>query len=310
MKVSILLVCLCSMFWRADAQAKTYLITAPLFIRLDAMETVSLQLFGFSEEVKVYVFLKTSMSPNHIILAQEVVTLNSQNQHQALARVRIIPGLLTKDVNHVTLHVQSAEINQHLSIPIARTNGFLFIQTDKPLYTPHQSVKVRAFSMNQELKPANRSVFLTFRDPDHQIVDVVEMIDVNNGIPSMQNPFKIPVKPKLGIWTIEAKYSDFFTTTARTNFEVKEYVLPSISILLEPEVNYISYGNFDSFTYKVSARYLHGAPVSHAEVFLRYGYVSGVTPPVIISSSMTRDRLSSSGELDVTVNIQEILSQT
>lgn len=27
-------------------------------------------------------------------------------------------------------------------------------------------------------------------------VDIVEMVDVNNGIPSMQNPFKIPIKPK------------------------------------------------------------------------------------------------------------------
>lgn len=84
-------------------------------------------------------------------------------------------------------------------------------------------VKVRAFSLNQELRPANRSVYLTFKvsgklscvvaggcsdgfhnilpspsrqDPDHTTVDIVEMVDVNNGIPSLQNPFKIPVNPK------------------------------------------------------------------------------------------------------------------
>lgn len=90
-------------------------------------------------------------------------------------------------------------------------------------------VKVRAFSLNEELRPANRSVFLKFKvrlmlhlkkkknttgaetqfcavllnlwpfdsqDPDQQTVDIVEMLDLNNGIPTMQNPFKIPVKPK------------------------------------------------------------------------------------------------------------------
>uniref|UniRef100_A0A3Q3ILA5 NTR domain-containing protein n=1 Tax=Monopterus albus TaxID=43700 RepID=A0A3Q3ILA5_MONAL len=235
-------------------------------------KTVLLQLFGFSEEVTAYVFLKTSMAPNHVVLAQEVVTLNAQNQHQAAAKVRV------------------TEVNQHLSVAVSRTNGFLFIQTDKPLYTPHQSVKVRAFSMNQELRPANRSVFLTFKDPDHIAVDSVEMIDVNNGVPSMQNPFRIPIKPKLGIWTIEASYSDDFTTTATTDFEVKEYVLPSFSILVEPEANYISYGQFKYFSFKVSARYLHGAPVADAEVFLRYGYISGKNPPVIIPS-VTRERV-------------------
>ncbi|XP_029283641.1 complement C5 [Cottoperca gobio] len=113
----------------------------------------------------------------------------------------------------------------------------------------------------------------------------------------------------LGIWSIEASYSDDFTTTARADFEVKEYVLPSFYILVEPEANYVSYGNFNRFNFKVLARYVHGAPVAEGEVFLRYGYVSGTNPPVIIPSSITRERLSSAGELDVTVNMEMVLSK-
>uniref|UniRef100_A0A8P4G2F4 Complement component 5 n=1 Tax=Dicentrarchus labrax TaxID=13489 RepID=A0A8P4G2F4_DICLA len=309
MKVCVLLMCVWSLCWRTEAQSRSYLITAPLSLHLDAVETVVLQLFDFTDPVTVSVFLKTSMAPGHVVLAQEVVTLNADNHHQAAAKVRLHLGQLDQTVSHVTLHVRSPEINQHMSIPISRTNGFLFIQTDKPLYTPLQSVKVRAFSLNQELRPANRSVFLTFRDPLHTIVDMVEMIDVNNGIPSMQNPFKIPIKPKLGIWTIEASYSNDFTTKAKTDFEVKEYVLPSFSILMEPEANFISYGSFDHFTFTVSARYLHGAPVPDAVVFLRFGYVSGKNPPVLIPSSVTRERLSFTGEVSTTVNMQKVLSQ-
>ncbi|XP_078027275.1 complement C5 [Epinephelus lanceolatus] len=309
MKVWVLLMCVSFFCPRTEADARSYLITAPLSFRLDAVETVLLQLFGFTDEVTVYVFLKTSMAPDHVVLAREVVTLNTKNNHQAAAKVKLRPGQLDKSVSHVILHVQSAEVNQHLSVSVSRTNGFLFIQTDKPLYTPHQSVKVRAFSLNQELAPANRSVFLTFKDPDHTTVDIVEMIDVNNGIPSMQNPFKIPIKPKLGIWSIEASYSDDFTTTARTDFEIKEYVLPSFSILVEPQANYISFGSFSSFSFKVSARYRHGAPVADGEVFLRYGYVSGKNPPVIIPSYVIRETLSSTGEVDVTVNMEKVLSK-
>ncbi|KAK5871764.1 hypothetical protein PBY51_004625 [Eleginops maclovinus] len=301
--------CACGFFWRTEAESRSYLITAPLALRLDAVETVLLQLFGFTNEVTVYVSLKTSMAPDHVVLVQEVVTLNALNNHQAAAKVKLHPGQLDKSMSHVILHVQSAEINQHLSVSVSRTNGFLFVQTDKPLYNPHQAVKVRAFSLNQELRPANRSVFLTFKDPDHTTVDMVEMFDVNNGIPSMQNPFKIPIKPKFGIWSIEAAYSDDFTTTARADFEVKEYVLPSFNILVEPVSNYVSYGNFKGFNFKISGSYVHGAPVANGEVYLRYGYVSGKNPPVIIPSSVTRERLSPTGELDVTVNIEKVLSK-
>ncbi|KAG7999644.1 Complement C5 [Nibea albiflora] len=256
MKVCVLLMCVCCLCWRVDTspdESRSYLITAPVSLRLDAAETVLLQLFGFTDEVTVYVFLKTSMAPDHVVLAQDIVTLNTQNLHQAAAKVRLYPGQLDKSVNHVILHVKSTDINKHLSIPVSRTNGFLFIQTDKPLYTPHQRVKVRAFSLNQELRPANRSVFLTFKDPDHTTVDIVEMIDVNNGIPSMQNPFKIPIRP---------------------NF----------SILMEPEVNYISYGQFSRFNFKLSARYLHGAPVADGAVLLH-------------------------GDVDVSVNVEKLLSK-
>ena len=40
-----------------------------------------------------------------------------------------------------------------------------------------------------------------------------------------------------------------------------------------------------------SLRYVHGAPVAQGEIFLRYGYVSGTNPPVIIPSSVTRERV-------------------
>uniref|UniRef100_A0A3Q3BGX5 Complement C5 n=1 Tax=Kryptolebias marmoratus TaxID=37003 RepID=A0A3Q3BGX5_KRYMA len=218
-----------------------YLITAPLSLHLDAMETVFLQLFGFTSEVSVYVFLKTSMAPDQKILSQDVVRLNSLNSFQGVANVRV-----GSDVDHVVLHVQSDQINQHLSVPVSRTNGFLFIQTDKPLYTPHQKGE--------------------------------------NPTPS--------------------SYSDDFTTKAKTDFEVKEYVLPSFSILMEPQTNFISYQQFQDFSFKISARYLHGAPVAAGEAFLRYGYVSGTNAPTIIPSS-----LSEKGEVDVSLNMQEVLKK-
>ncbi|XP_037535918.1 complement C5-like [Nematolebias whitei] len=138
MKVCVLLVCICCLSWRTEAQSQSYLITAPLSLCLDAVETVFLHFFGYTSEVSVYVFLKTSMAPDHKVLFQDVVRLNSLNSFQGIAKVRLFPDKVGPDVDRVVLHVQTNQINQHLLIPISRTNGFLFIQTDKPLYTPYQ----------------------------------------------------------------------------------------------------------------------------------------------------------------------------
>uniref|UniRef100_A0A4W5LFM7 Complement C5 n=1 Tax=Hucho hucho TaxID=62062 RepID=A0A4W5LFM7_9TELE len=262
---------------------------------------VVIQLFGYTQEANVHVYLKSSMDAAHIKYADQFVTLNTQNGFQEAVTLRIFPSTFLKDATHAYLEVIVPEqFAQHVKIPVSRKNGFLFIQTDKRIYTPEQSVKVRAFSLNEDLQPALRPVTLTFRDPELQKVEIVDMTDVN-GIPSMQNPFKIPLKPKLGIWRIEASYTDEFTTKNKAEFEVKEYVLPSLSIHMQPEANYISFGTFEAFKIKISARYIHGAPVANAEVFLRFGYIGKTT--VILHKSVRRD-----GDVEVCINMKKALS--
>uniref|UniRef100_A0A674CW09 Complement C5 n=1 Tax=Salmo trutta TaxID=8032 RepID=A0A674CW09_SALTR len=286
----LLLLCVFHCCCLAGAQEKTYLITAPKLLRLDASEKVVIQLFGYTQEANVHVYLKSSMDAAHIKYADQFVTLNTQNGFLEAVTLRV-----RQSSNEIP-----EQFAQHVKIPVSRKNGFLFIQTDKHIYTPEQSVKVRAFSLNEDLQPALRPVTLTFRDPELQKVEIVDMTDVN-GIPSMQNPFKIPLKPKLGIWIIEASYTDEFTTKNKAEFEVKEYVLPSLSIHMQPEANYISSGTFEAFKIKISARYIHGAPVANAEVFLRFGYIGKTT--VILHKSVRRD-----GDVEVCINMKKALS--
>uniref|UniRef100_A0A8C7F2C9 Complement component 5 n=1 Tax=Oncorhynchus kisutch TaxID=8019 RepID=A0A8C7F2C9_ONCKI len=302
----LLLLCVFHRCCLAGAQEKTYLITAPKLLRLDASEKVVIQLFGYTQEANVHVYLKSSMDASHIKYADQFVTLNTQNGFLEAATLRIFPSTFLKDATHAYLEVIVPEqFAQHVKIPVSRKNGFLFIQTDKGIYTPEQSVKVRAFSLNEDLQPALRPVTLTFRDPELQKVEIVDMTDVN-GIPSMQNPFKIPLKPKLGIWIIEASYTDEFTTKNKAEFEVKEYVLPSLSIHMQPQANYISFGTFEAFKIKISARYIHGAPVANADVFLRFGYIGKTT--VILHKSVRREQMTESGEVEVCINMKKALS--
>ncbi|XP_048100545.1 complement C5 [Alosa alosa] len=303
---ALLLLCVWMLSLGRDvvAQDRTYLITSPRLVRLDAVETVVVQVFD-EQDATVQLHLKKSLAAGDTQYATETVQLNAENSYQAAANMRIVSKDFPSDVTHVYLHAVGSGINQHERMPISRDNGLLFIQTDKPLYTPEQSVKVRVFSLSEELKPARRKVTLTFRDPDAVKVDIVDLEDVS-GIISMLHPFKIPLKPKFGVWKIEASYTDDFSTTAYAQFEVKEYVLPSIIVTIQPEQRYISQANMDSFKLSVTARYAHGAPVQQAYVMSRFGYISGESTVILPRTSRTVELTD--GQTELNLNITQALA--
>uniref|UniRef100_A0A8C9MF88 Complement C5 n=1 Tax=Serinus canaria TaxID=9135 RepID=A0A8C9MF88_SERCA len=155
-----------------------------------------------------------------------------------------LPRTDTSD-KYLYLEAVSPHFTRFKKIPVSYENGFLFIHTDKPIYTPDQSVKVRVYSLDEELQPAGRETVLTFVDPEGVEVDILEEKDFT-GIVSFPD-FKIPPNPKYGIWKIKAKYKKDFATSAVAKFEVKEYAMPSFSITIEPESNFISSDKFENF---------------------------------------------------------------
>ncbi|XP_050617876.1 complement C5 isoform X2 [Macaca thibetana thibetana] len=252
-------------------QEQTYVISAPKIFRVGASENIVIQVYGYTEafdatiSIKSYPDKKFSYSSGH-------VHLSSENKFQNSAVLTIQPKQLPggqNQVSYVYLEVVSKHFSKSKKIPITYDNGFLFIHTDKPVYTPDQSVKVRVYSLNDDLKPAKRETVLTFIDPEGSEIDMVEEID-HIGIISFPD-FKIPSNPRYGMWTIQAKYKEDFSTTGTAFFEVKEYVLPHFSVSVEPESNFIGYKNFKNFEITIKARYFYNKVVTEADVYITFG---------------------------------------
>ncbi|KAK7802507.1 hypothetical protein U0070_018246, partial [Myodes glareolus] len=225
-----------------------YVISAPKVFQVGASENVVIQAHGYTEAFDATISIRSY--PDKKIQPSQ------------------LPGE-QNPVSHVYLEVVSKHFAKSKKMPLTYDNGFLFIHTDKPVYTPDQSVKVRVYSLNDDLKPAKRETVLTFIDPEGAEVDIVEENDYT-GIISFPD-FKIPPNPKYGVWTIKAKYKKDFSTTGAANFEIKEYVLPRFSVSIEPESNFISYKNFKNFEITVTARYFYNKVVSDAEVYVFFG---------------------------------------
>uniref|UniRef100_A0A8D0PR72 Complement C5 n=1 Tax=Sus scrofa TaxID=9823 RepID=A0A8D0PR72_PIG len=252
-------------------QEQTYVISAPKILHVGAAENIVVQVYGYTEAFAVTVSVK-SYPDKKITYSSMYVILSTENKFQNSAFLTIQPKQLLgkpNSVSHVYLDIVSKHFSRSKKIPVTYDNGFLFIHTDKPVYTPHQSVKVRVYSLNDELKPAKRETVLTFIDPQGSEVEVLEENDYT-GIISFPD-FKIPSNPKYGVWTIQAKYREDFSTTGTAYFEIKEYVLPHFSVSIEPENNFIGYKDFNDFEITVKARYFYNKVVSEADVYMFFG---------------------------------------
>ncbi|XP_066189010.1 complement C5 [Sylvia atricapilla] len=254
-------------------QEKTYVLTAPKIFRAGASQKVVIQAFGYEEEFPVNIALK-SYPDKLVVYSFGLASLSPANKFQDAVTLTVQPTDLPRTDNsekYLCLEAVSRHFSKSKKIPVSYENGFLFIQTDKPVYTPDQSVKVRVYSLNEELQPALRQTVLTFVDPEGAEVDIVEENDFT-GIVSFPD-FKIPPNPKYGIWKIKAKYKKDFVTSAVAKFEVKEYAMPSFSIIIEPESNFISSDKFENFRIAVKASYFSNKKLPSADVFLRFGII-------------------------------------
>uniref|UniRef100_A0A8C5UFW3 Complement C5 n=1 Tax=Malurus cyaneus samueli TaxID=2593467 RepID=A0A8C5UFW3_9PASS len=224
-----------------------YVLTAPKIFRAGSPAKVVVQAFGYDEQFQVKVALK-SFPDKRTVYSDGLISLTPANKFQDATTLTVQPSDLPRTDNsdkYVYLEAVSPHFTRFKKVPVSYENGFLFIHTDKPIYTPDQSVKIRVYSLNEELKQALREIVLTFVDPEEVEVDIMEEKDFT-GIVSFPD-FKIPSNPKYGVWKIKAKYKKDFVTSAEAKFEVKEYALPSFSIVIEPEHNYISSDTFENF---------------------------------------------------------------
>ncbi|KAM8934411.1 complement C5 isoform 2-T2 [Pelodytes ibericus] len=262
-----------ALYGSSQCQEKTYLVTGPRIWRVGASETVSVQAFGLNQNLAIRISV-VSYPDKKTKYASQHLELNSDNNYQGLINLMIQTKDLPRKSNteqYVYLEAQSNLFTKEEKVLVTYDNGFLFIQTDKPIYTPDQSVKIRVYSMDEELRPARRTVTITIKDPEGVNVDIMGEKDLT-GIISFPD-FKIPFNPKYGIWKIHASYENDFTTTTKAQFEVKEYVLPKFIVSIQPENNFICYDTFENFKITVKARYLQNQKFDRARAYMRFGII-------------------------------------
>uniref|UniRef100_A0A671YHA0 Complement C3-like n=1 Tax=Sparus aurata TaxID=8175 RepID=A0A671YHA0_SPAAU len=175
-------------------------------------------------------------------LASTTVTLTNENSFQQLAQIMIPTGDFSKDPSikqYVYLQARFPDRLLEKVVMVSFQSGYIFIQTDKTLYTPESTGE------------CNVSILVS-------IILPLDPVSLKSGIHSGDYKLGEIVSP--GLWKVVAKFHNNPQQSYSAEFEVKEYVLPSFEVKLTP-VSPFFYVDSPDFTVNIRATYLFGEEV-------------------------------------------------
>ncbi|MDK2827028.1 MAG: antigen [Methanolobus sp.] len=133
-------------------------------------------------------------------------------------------------------------------------NNPLFIETDKPIYKPGQTIHGRVVSLNNNLVPVEQDVTVEITDSKGIKVFKEELRSNEYGIISFDLPLASELN--LGTWKIIATSG---SSSSNVDIQVDKYVLPKFDVSLETPQEWFLVS--DKITGTVSANYFFGKEV-------------------------------------------------
>uniref|UniRef100_A0A5F8H770 Uncharacterized protein n=1 Tax=Monodelphis domestica TaxID=13616 RepID=A0A5F8H770_MONDO len=175
-------------------------------------------------------------------LSDEIVfTLDSSNR-TAVVKIKV------SDPSHygirLVLRANGSQSEVEKVVLISHHTGYIFIQTDKPIYTPGSTGMLESIVTLSGL-------CLSSQNPEGIVFHISTCLS--------SNPCSFLLS--FGTWKIVARYEDAIKRTFSTEFEIKEYVLPSFEVTLEPSEKFFYIDGNDMLEIDISARYIYGKPV-------------------------------------------------
>uniref|UniRef100_A0A8C8S4T2 Alpha-2-macroglobulin bait region domain-containing protein n=1 Tax=Pelusios castaneus TaxID=367368 RepID=A0A8C8S4T2_9SAUR len=229
-----------------------YVVVIPTELYHPHTGMLSVHLSDLNETVRVTVQLERGDGPSSVItlLEREV-----QEPH-LLENVHFqVPAPSGGKVEVADLHVliqgDSLQFSERKKIQLQVLEPRTFVQTDKAVYKPGQTVKFRIVSLDKDFVPSTRKLpLVTLQDPSGNHIAQWRDVTPQKGIVDLSLPLSAELA--LGTYTIKVEW------TTHT-FSVEEYVLPKFEVTIElpPVVTVLD----ERLLLRVCGRYTYGKPV-------------------------------------------------
>uniref|UniRef100_A0A665VT32 Macroglobulin domain-containing protein n=1 Tax=Echeneis naucrates TaxID=173247 RepID=A0A665VT32_ECHNA len=235
-------------------------VLAPDLMRTNTEVNLYLQADDMSSPVLVQITIQDYRKS--ITLLQDSVTLNSGNSFYTLKPIKLSSSHFDheeKKDNYVYLKVnfQGFHIEERM-IMVSLQTGYIFIQTDKPVYNPGNIVHFRTFVSSPYFKAIDESITIEVQNSEGLVVKQLLRYRAVDAIYS--DIFTLSEFANEGTWKVTAKFDNWQQNTFSTQFQVKKFVLPAFNVTLIPRKTSISLED-SQLEVEVEARYLYGKPV-------------------------------------------------
>ncbi|XP_067416504.1 complement C3-like [Emydura macquarii macquarii] len=268
------------------SHSQLYTLITPNVLRVESEEKILVEAHGLITSTEVTITIQ-DFPQRRQNLAQVKTSLNPENGMMGTAVIKVpATAMMVDSKQNQYVFVQARFPQQTLEkvVLVHFHSGYIFIQTDKTIYTPESTVFFRLFTVGQKLEPVNKHLVLQFETPEGSIVGQRFVSSYIKGISTQS--FGLPEVTNLGTWKIVAWYEDTSQQNFSAQFDVKEYVLPSFEVTLEPSEKFIYIDDNKDLKVSISARFLDGKQL-YGTAFVLFGVKQG-DERLIIPNSLTR----------------------
>ncbi|XP_042342008.1 LOW QUALITY PROTEIN: alpha-2-macroglobulin-like [Plectropomus leopardus] len=239
--------------WTSAGQAASgphYMVTVPAILEAGAQtkfcaslrqpnETLKMTVTLLSEDAQTILLKQTSSKEFHTCTEFQVPLVQKQVVQQFDVEVRG-DTFYSKEVRKVLIRVYKP---------------MTFIQTDKPLYLPGQTVNFRVVTLDSKLRPAEQ-LYNIIELEDSNSNRIGQWVNETSNSKILQRSYALNSEAREGVYRITVKME---LETAHHSFKVEKYVLPKFDVKIDTssEVS-IEQGVIKA---EVCATYTYGQPV-------------------------------------------------
>ncbi|XP_044299553.1 venom factor-like [Varanus komodoensis] len=251
----------------AASHSQLYSLITPNVLWVDSEEKVVVEAHGLSSPTEIVVTVYTFPEKSNVLFMVRA-TLDQGNGMMATPIIKVSARNMkmnSKKRQYVVVQASCPQFTLEKVVLVSFQDAYIFIQTDQPVYTPGSFVRCRVFSVNQNLESVKKRIIVDFQTPEGFLVSHNV---INSG--DMRLNYEIPEIVSLGTWKIIARGEISPQQTFITQFEVRELVLPSFEVILEPSEKVFYVDDERDFTVHVTARFHHGGKLD-GTAFVLFG---------------------------------------
>uniref|UniRef100_A0A8C4ZDV5 Anaphylatoxin-like domain-containing protein n=1 Tax=Gadus morhua TaxID=8049 RepID=A0A8C4ZDV5_GADMO len=280
--------------------SKRFFISAPKVFHVNVKEKVFVQTSSATT-----LYLEDERSGQ--VVSDKKTTSSNGGAIQTVELMRMAALVKFKSDPYLLL-VAETPVRTMTRVLVSMHRGYLFIQTNQPLYKPSDQVQYRIFALDHTMRPSEEQIEISVIAHHKTCMTAFNLF--------LTSLFPFPLIYlfllfRLGTWKIVAHYEGDKKHAATLEFQVQKFVLPSFEVIINSKERYVLLEH-ETFTFTVTAKYSYGETVAGS--FHSWFRVAGLQGSECLKVSRMIRGLEKTGSIEdgvgtVTLRAEELKTQ-